>query len=146
MARTINIIEAPRLNDLVTSAGTTSGLTTLVNAYLATLVNPTVRAWSLDARLVEKRMNIQWMFMVCTDDGGAALANPFTLQVNQAQSGSDLDDTLNTLYGTVLPVQFISGCRLTKLDSDVQNQSKQYVATHLRNALAAASANYDLLA
>jgi hypothetical protein len=146
MARTTKIIEAPRLLDLVTTQGTTKGLISLVNDYLATLVNPNVRAWSLDARIVEKRMNIQWMFMVVTDDGGAALANPFTLQVNQATDTATLDATLTALYAA-FPAEFFSGIRLTKLDSDVQNYAKQYVAAGLRNlVLAEGTTNYNLLA
>lgn len=146
MSRTTKIIEAPRLLDLVTTQGTTKGLISLVNEYLATLVNPNVRAWSLDARIVEKRMNLQWMFMVVTDSGGPALVNPFTLQVNQATDTGTLDANLLALYATY-PAEFFSGIRLTKLDSDVQNYVKQYVAAGLRNlVLAEGTANYNLLA
>jgi hypothetical protein len=142
MARTIKIIEAPRLNDLVTNQGTTKGLTTLVNEYLAALVAPTIVGWSLDVRFLNKRMDPQWMFTVVSDDGGVALPNPFTLQVNQATMFTDLETALNALYAVALPVQFISASRVIKLDSDEQGQSKQYVAASLRNALAAAIANY----
>lgn len=143
MARTIKIIEAPRLNDLVTPAGTTPGLVSQVNTYLATLVNPTVRGWSLDVRFIEKRMDPQWMFTVVSDDGGAALANPFTLNVLQATSALALQTALNALYAGVLPVQFLSASRVIKLDSDEQGFAKQFVAASLQNALAAASANYS---
>lgn len=142
MARTIKLIEAPRLNDLVTNSGTTPGLTSLVNTYLATLVAPTIVGWGLDVRFLNKRMDPQWMFFVISDDGGVALPNPFTLQVTQNALLSDLETNLNVLYNAALPVQFISASRITKLDSDEQGQSKQYVAASLRNALAAAIANY----
>jgi hypothetical protein len=142
MARTIKIIESPRLNDLVTTAGTTDGLITLVNDYLATLVAPTIVGWSLDVRLLNKRMDPQWMFTVVSDDGGVALPNPFTLQVNQATSITSLETALALLYAA-LPVEFFSASRVIKLDSDAQGQAKQYVAASLRNALAAASANYS---
>jgi hypothetical protein len=142
MARTIKIIEAPRLNNLVTNQGTTKGLVTLVNEYLATLVNPTVIGWSLDMRFLSKRMDPQWMFTVVSDDGGAALANPFTLQVNQATSLTDLETALNAFYVAILVAGFTSATRVTKLDSDEQGFNKQYVAASLSNALAAATANY----
>jgi hypothetical protein len=142
MARTIKIIEAPRLNNLVTNQGTTKGLITLVNEYLATLVNPTIIGWSLDVRFLSKRMDPQWMVTVVSDDGGAALINPFTLQVNQATSITDLETALAALYAAALPVEFLSATRVVKLDSDEQGFSKQYVAASLRNALAAAAANY----
>lgn len=144
MSRTINIIEAPRLNDLVTNQGTTKGLVSLVNTYLASLVNPTVLGWSLDVRLMSKRMDPQWMFCVVSETGGAALVNPFTLTVVQATNTTDLTTALNTLYGTALPVQFLSTSRITKLDSDEQGFVKQFVAASLQNALAAASANYNV--
>jgi hypothetical protein len=143
MARTIKLIEAPRLNDLVTNSGTTDGLTTLVNDYLATLVNPTIVGWSLDVRFLNKRMDPQWMFTVVSDSGGVALPNPFTLQVNQAVALTTLETALNVLYAAALPVEFLSATRVIKLDSDAQGQSKQYVAASLRNALAAAAANYS---
>jgi len=143
MARTIKIIEAPRLNDLVTSAGTTTGLVTQVNTYLATLVAPTILGWSLDVRLMNKRMDPQWMFTVISENGGAALANPFTLNVQQATSYTDLIAALATVYAAVLPAQFLSASRVTKLDSDGQGQAKQYVAASLQNLLAAAVANYS---
>ena len=143
MARTIKTIEAPRLNDLVLSSGTTKGLRTLVNEYLATLVDPTIKGWSLDMRFLNKRMDPQWMFTVISDDGGAALANPFTLQVTQATMLTDLETALNVLYAAALPAEFLSASRITKLDSDDQGFSKQYVAASLRNLLAAAVANYS---
>jgi hypothetical protein len=144
MARTIKIIEAPRLNDLVISGGgTTDGLITLVNDYLATLVDPTIVGWSLDVRFLNKRMDPQWMFTVVSDTGGAALANPFTLQVNQATSIAALETALGLLYAAALPAEFFSTSRVIKLDSDNQGQVKQYVAASLRNALAAAVANYS---
>jgi hypothetical protein len=143
MARTIKVIEAPRLLDLVTTAGTTDGLTTLVNDYLATLVAPTIVGWSLDVRFLNKRMDPQWMFTVVSDSGGAALANPFTLQVNQAVALTTLETALNALYAAALPAEFLSATRVIKLDSDAQGQAKQYVAASLRNLLAAASANYS---
>jgi hypothetical protein len=142
MARTTKIIEAPRLNDLVINGVTTQGLVTLVNTYLATLVNPTVRQWALDVRVVEKRMALQWLFSVTTDDSGAALANPFTLSIIQATSAANLALTLNTMYAAILPVQFFAGPRITKLDSDINTIGKQFIAAGLQNALAAAVANY----
>jgi hypothetical protein len=146
MARTTKIIEAPRLNDLVTNAGTTKGLLTLVNEYLATLVAPTIRAWSLDVKLIEKRMDPQWMFQVTTDDAGAALADPFTLAVFQNVRAVDLATTINAAYAAALPVEFMAGPALIKLDSDEQGFNTKYVAGFVKNALAAASANYSLLA
>lgn len=143
MARTIKIIEAPRLNDLVTNQGTTKGLRTLVNEYLATLVNPTIKGWSLDMRFLNKRMDPQWMFTVVSDSGGAALVNPFTLQVNQATSLTDLETALNAFYLVILAAGFTSTTRVVKLDSDEQVFSKQYVAASLSNADAAAVANYS---
>lgn len=143
MARTISIIEAPRLNNLVTAAGTTLGLVALANAYMATLVNPTIIGWSLDVRFIQKRMDPQWMFTVVSNTGGGALVNPFTLNVQQATSAAALATVLNALYASILPAQFLSTSRVTKLDSDQQGFAKQFVAASLQNALAAASANYN---
>jgi hypothetical protein len=146
MARTTKIIEAPRLNDLVVNGVTTKGLTSLVNDYLATLVNPTVKAWSLDVKLEEKRMAPQWLFQVTTDSGGAALANPFTLTVLQNTNATDLATAIDALAAAALPAEWLAGPRLIKLDSDEQGFAKQFVAGFVRNALDAASANYVLIA
>ncbi len=143
MARTIAIIENPSLNNRVVNGVTTLGLIAQVNAYFATLTNPTVRGWSLDARIIEKRMNIQWMFTVVTDSAGAALVNPFTLNIQQATSSAQLATALNAIYAVALPTQFLSATRITKLDSDGQNYAKQFVAASLQNVLAAAVANYN---
>ena len=143
MARTIQIIESQYLNDLVTPAGTTPGLVSLVNTYLATLTNPVIKGWSLDVRTMNKRMNLQWAFAVISEPDGAALVNPFTLNIQLGLSAFALQTTLNTLYGSILPTQFLSFSRITKLDSDNQALSKQFVAASLQNALASASANYS---
>lgn len=140
MARTIQIIESQYLNDVVVNGVTTQGLLTLVNAYLAGLTNPTVRAWSLDARFIEKRQNLQWAFYVETDSGGAALATPFTLRVDQNTSAANLVIEVNTFLATY--TGFPSGGKLTKLDSDVQGYNKQFMLAHLLNVTAGASANY----
>lgn len=141
MARTTQIIEAPRLNDLTVGAVTTAGLFTQVNAYLAGLVNPTIRGWNLAPKIIEKRMNIQWEFDVTWDSGGAALANPFTLNVIQATSPSALSNALATLYGAILPAQFLTAPRIVKLDEDGQQYTKQYVSAMLQNLLAAGGAS-----
>lgn len=146
MARTTKIIEAPRLNNLVVNGVTTKGLTTLVNDYFLTLVNPTIKAWSLDVRLEMKRMAPQWLFQVTTDDAGAALANPFTLTVMLGTSAADLATAINVQAAAALPAQLLAGPRLTRLDSDEQGFSRQYVAVFVRNLLAAASNNYALIA
>jgi hypothetical protein len=142
MARTTQIISSPRLQDLVTSAGTTKGLITLVNEYLASLTNPFIVDWSLDVRFIQRKMNPQWMFTVTTLDAGPTLAAPFTLSVLQNTSASALQTAVNALYASILPAQFISEARYTKLDSDEQGQSEQFFAAHLRNANAAAKINY----
>jgi hypothetical protein len=142
MARTTKLIEAPRLTDLVTSQGTTKGLTSLVNDYLAALVDPLVLDWSLDVRFLNKRMDPQWFFTITTLDGGPTLATPFTLSVLQNTSAADLQTVVNALYLAVLPAQFISDARYTKLDSDQQGQAKQFCVAHLRNANATAKINY----
>lgn len=141
MARTLKIIEAPRLNDLVTSQGTTPGLISLVNTYLATLVDPLIVGWSLNARVEAKRMSIQWMFTVISEPFGPALVNPFTLNILQNTSLTDLQVAVDALYAAALPAQYVSPTQITKLDSDLQGFAKQYVAATLRNALAAAVDN-----
>jgi hypothetical protein len=140
MARTTLIIESQYLVDMVNNGVTTQGLLSLVNAALAALVAPTIRQWSLDARFVEKRQNIQWMFFIEYDTGGAALATPFTLRVDQATLFTNLTTAINTFLSTF--TGFSTGGRLTKLDSDVQGYIKQYVEARLLNATAGASANY----
>jgi len=145
MARTTKLIEAPRLNDLVTNQGTTKGLTTLVNEYLDSLTDPVVVNWSLDVRFLNKRMDPQWFFMVTTLDDGPTLAAPFTLSVLRNTSATDLQTAVNALYASI-PTQFISDARYTKLDSDGQGQAKQFYVAHLRNANATAKTNYEVSA
>ncbi len=140
MARTTQIIESQYLNDVVVNGITTLGLLSLVNAFLAGLVNPTVRRWSLDARLVEKRQNVQWTFFAEYDTGGAALATPFTLRVDQNTSAANLVTAVNTFLSTY--TGFPTAGVLTKLDSDVQGYAKQYVESRLLNTTAGATANY----
>ena len=143
MARTIQIIESQYLNDVVVNGVTTQGLISLVNAYLAGLTNPIIRTWFLDARFVEKRQNLQWAFYVETGSGGAALATPFTLRVDQNTLAANLVIAVNTFLSTY--TGFSSGGQLTKLDSDVQNYVKQFVLPRLLNVTAGAAANYVTL-
>jgi hypothetical protein len=143
MARTTKIIESQYLNDVVVNGVTTLGLLSLVNAFLATLVDPTIRAFSLDARFVEKRQNIQWAFFVEYDTAGAALATPFTLRVDLNPSAVNLDIAVNAFLATY--AGFPTSGRLTKLDSDVQGYAKQYVEARLLNATAGATANFSPL-
>jgi len=143
MARTTLIIESQYLVDMVYNGVTTQGLLSLVNAALAALVNPTIRRFSLDARIVEKRQNIQWMFFLEYDTGGAALATPFTLRVDQNTSAANLVTAVNTFLSTF--TGFSTAGRLTKLDSDVQGYNRQYAEARLLNATAGASANFAQL-
>ena len=140
MARTTQIIESQYLNDVVVNGVTTLGLLSLVNAFLAALVAPTIRGWSLDARFVEKRQNIQWMFTVEYDTGGAALATPFTLRIDQNTSAANLVIAVNTFLATY--TGFPTAGKVIKLDSDVQGYFKQYVEARLLNATAGATANF----
>jgi hypothetical protein len=146
MARTIKTISAPRLADLVVNGVTTKGIVSLVNDYLATLVAPTVRAWSLDISWPDKRQHLQWNFTVVSDSGGAALATPFTLLVNQAQKLTDLETAIQTYYTANAATTFIAGPRLTEIDKDDTVLTKQWIAGHLVNATPGASANYSLIA
>lgn len=140
MARTTLIIQSQYIVDMVYNGVTTQGLISLVNAALAALVNPTIRQWSVDARFIEKRQNLQWTFFLEYDTGGAALATPFTLRVDQNQSAANLVTAVNTFLSTF--TGFGTGGRLIKLDSDVQGYFKQFVESRLLNATGGASANY----
>lgn len=143
MARTTLIIESQYLNDVVVNGITTLGLTSLVNAALASLVNPTIRRFSLNPRFVEKRQNIQWMFFIEYDTAGAALATPFTLRTDMNISAVNLTTAINTFLSTF--TGFATAGRLVKLDSDVQGYAKQYIEARLLNATAGASSNYAAL-
>lgn len=146
MARTIQTISAPRLADLTVNGVTTQGLISLVNAYLATLVAPVIRQWALIPSWPDKRGHLQWAFTVVSDSGGAALATPFTLMVNQAAKLADLQTALQTYYTANAAAQFIAGPRITEIDKDDTVLTKQFIAGHLINATPGASANYSLVA
>lgn len=146
MARTIQTLYAPRLADLVVNGVTTKGILSLVNDYLATLVAPVIRAWSLDISWPDKRQHLQWAFTVVSDSGGAALATPFQLLVNQAPSLADLQTAIQTYYTANAATTFIAGPRMTEIDKDDTVLTKQWIAAHIVNATPGATANYDLTA
>jgi hypothetical protein len=132
MAITAKVIQTSSLADMVTQA----------NAYLATLVNPKINAWTLAIADLPTRIGIEVRLLLETDTGGAALATPFLLDLVSAQNSPAFQTAVQAYLDAYNPTQFVSGPKLLWAPTDESVNSTPLVAAFMRNTTAGASANY----
>lgn len=121
------------------SATNPTALVTAMNAFLATLTNPTIRGWSFDVQNLQKNIGWEFAASVSYTDGGAALATPFLLRIDQNIKLSTLEATLQA-YITA-NAYFFSGSKLAQVDGGSGN-FRTYFAATIYNTTAGASANF----
>lgn len=126
--------------DKVFQASSAAALQTIVNDYLATLVNPTIRVWQLQASDVPRYLGTEYRFLLTTTTGGAALATPFLLDLLSYQSSVTLEPAI-AAYRVTYAGQFISGAKFNFVPSD-NVVASALVAAFIRNVTAGATANY----
>lgn len=126
----------------VIQAATLADLTSLVNTYLATLVNPKINAWTIGIADLPTRIGLELRFLMESDTGGAALATPFLLDLVSAQNSPAFQVAVQTYLDAYNPTQFVSGPKLLWAPTDENVNSSPLIAAFMRNTTAGASANY----
>ncbi len=116
-----------------------SDLETTVNAALAALTNPTIRLFTLDTWVDQRRIGTDLRGLLTYEDGGASLGTPFVLKTFFGTILVDLEADIQTFIDAN-PTYFITGVRL--LFVDVGHREPQYIAWLLYNTDSSASANY----
>jgi hypothetical protein len=114
-------------------------LTTQVNAYLATLTNPIIRAFRVQPIRLQRRATFQFNALITTDSGGSTIATPWTIQCFQETQLSALVTDINTFWAAV--TGFAAGPQFIDVEDD-QVKLNAYIAVILQNATSGASANY----
>jgi len=132
MARLIETFYAP----------TAASLVTAVNTFLAALVNPTVRGVEFDLLRQDGRIGDEYSLVLRYDDGGAALATPFLIRLDEGQSIATPEATLQT-FMTANAGYFFGGTRLGVVDGE--QMFKKNTLLTIYNTTGGASANYSIL-
>ena len=120
---------------------TASGLVTQVNTALAALTNPTIRGMKMSVDRMQRRNGRQYRLLFTYDTGGAALATPFLIQLDEYSSMASLQSALNTFYQG--NSYFFAAPFLYVLDNFDSVHEPLYGALTLYNTTAGASANAD---
>jgi hypothetical protein len=131
MAITAKVIQAASAADLVS----------LVNTYLATLVNPKINSWDIAIADLPTRIGLEMRFLMESDTGGAALATPFLLDIVSAKSSPALETAVNS-YLTSYAAQFVSGPKFLWAPTDENVSTSPLLVAYFRNTTPGASANY----
>lgn len=89
------------------SANDATDFVTAVNAYLATLVNPTILRIDITAKDAKRQLGRLYSAIITSTPDGATLATPFVLQVfeeqNVAAVGVDINDAFTANPGYYYP-------------------------------------------
>lgn len=129
--------------DKVFQASSAADLSAVVNAYLATLVNPLILRWQIQGADVSRRIGTEMRLLLTADDGaGPALATPFMLDVVAALGTTQLETAL-AAYRAAYAGQFISGGQFLFIP-DENVTASQLQAAFLRNTNPLANANYTI--
>lgn len=125
----------------VIQASSVANLVSLVNAHLATLVNPKINSWDVVTADLPTRIGLELRFLMESDTGGAALATPFLLDIISAPNSPALETAVNA-YLTTYAAQFVSGPKFLWAPTDENVSSSPLLVAYFRNTTAGASANY----
>lgn len=118
---------------------TASQLVTAVNTFLATLTNPSIRSVQYSLVRQDGRIGEEYTLIIRYDDGGAALATPFLIRIDEAQTVEEAADDLQT-YMTANAAYFFGNTALGVVDGE-QKFKKNSLLT-MYNTTGGASANY----
>ena len=130
--------------DKVFQASSPADLSLLINAFLATLVNPLILGWQIQGADVSRRIGTEMRLTLTVDDGaGPALATPFLLDLVVATGTSQLETAL-AAYRAAYAGQFISAAKLLFIP-DENVTASLLMGVFIRNTtLAAGAANYTI--
>jgi hypothetical protein len=132
------------LADTIYQATSFQDMQTQLNAYLASLTNPTIRSWSVQAADLVRQIGVQYRAQLTTETGGTALATPFQVDILQADNVAALQ-TLMAAYRVTYAGQFISQPKFW-YEADDNVTSSKVIAAFMRNTtLGAGAANYLIL-
>jgi len=124
------------------SASTMAALVTAVNQALAALVNPNIRSIQYKLDRQDGRIGDSYNCTIRYDDGGAALATPFIVQINEGVNLAVPNAAVQNFL-TANPGYFMGPTLVELVDGD--QQFKKYSLMTLYNVTAGASANYNPL-
>lgn len=121
---------------------TASQLVTAVNTFLATLTNPNIRCVQYDLVREDGRIGEEYSLTIRYDDGGAALATPFLIRVDEDTAIEDANDTLQT-FMTANAAYFFGKTALQVVDGG--NKFRKNSLLTIYNTTGGASANFNSL-
>ena len=124
------------------SATTAVALTTAINTFLATLVNPTIVGIDYMLDRQDGRIGENYNLTLRYDDGGAALATPFLARLDEGQNLAVPTAALKT-FMDANAAYFFGGSRAQLIDGE--QLFKKYSVLTIYNVTAGASANYTNL-
>ncbi len=129
MARSFVVAENPGSAAFVTA----------VNALLAVLTNPTIVGAEFNVDERQRRDQRVYSAVISYDTGGAALATPFLIRVDEAGSIADLKTALDAAIAAN-PTYFWAATRYAYLYTGARNP--RYIGITPYNVTGAASANW----
>jgi hypothetical protein len=124
------------------SASTMAALVTSINTTLAALVNPTLRTLDYKLDRQDGRIGDSYNCTIRYDDGGAVLATPFLVRIDQGVNLAVPNAAVQTFL-TANPAYFVGPTRVQLVDGD--QEFKKYSLMTLYNVTGGASANYSPL-
>jgi len=127
-----------RINTVIEKAGSDAFVTAL-NTALALLTNPTIRGVSYNVDERQRRDLRPYSAFISSDDGGAALATPFLVRVDEAGSIAALKAALDA-FQAANPAYFFAHTEYKYLYTGSRNP--RYIAITIYNVTGGASANY----
>lgn len=129
MARFVESFVATNSGDLVTA----------VNTFLATLTNPTIRGVDFSIVRQDGRIGDEYSLVLRYDDGGAVLATPFLVRVDESVTLDTAATALQTFL-TANAAYFVNGGALQMVDGG--EKYRKYSILTMYNTTGGASANY----
>ena len=124
------------------SANSPATLKTAVDAFLNTLVAPTIRGVTCVYNDTQKYVGGEYLVTIDYSDGGAALATPFQLSIYQARKNADLDAAIQA-FMNANPAAFFPAVRYA-MDRTSDGRLSAYIGFVFYNTTGAASANWSL--
>jgi hypothetical protein len=122
------------------SSNDPAALITAVNAFLNTLVAPTVRGVTCLYNDTQRFVGGEYFISIDYSDGGAALATPFQLNIFQRRKNADLDVAVQAFI-TANPLAFFPAVRYA-VDRSSDGRLSAYIGFAFYNTTAGASANW----
>ena len=124
---------------LVSETPGSAAFVTAINAALAALTNPTIRGISASVDERQRRDQRIYSGIVSYDTGGAALATPFLVRVDEASSLADLKTALDAAIAAN-PTYFWSHTQYVFLYTSAR--TPRYIGITMYNTTGGASANF----